>query len=700
MKGVQLDAFPELLLGRAPAPSAAPHAFATSDDVLAQLKTWSELGWLRRLDSAFAAFLCEISPPLAPVVVFAAAMVAHMEGRGHTCVPASALTPFDETSLPGWPAPALSALQELLVRLPHRLDDWLAALRDSAVVYAEGAGAVDRQQPLVLDEQARLYLRRHWRAERSIARQVLRRVESHRRVDPAVACDWLTRLFGAAQGEATGPDWQKLACGIALRSGLSIITGGPGTGKTYTAARLLALLYALHPTGRPPLRVALAAPTGKAAARLKQALDGALEELHPRVGAALPLRELSAAIGPARTLHSLLGARSGTRRFRHDAAHPLPFDVIIVDEASMIHLEMMASLLEASPPDARIVLLGDKDQLASVEAGAVLGDLCRHAQAGRYTEATRAYALAATGEAIPVQFLAAGPPLAQQTVMLRESRRFAGPIGRLALAVNQGAADAALLQLRQPDNEALRWISSATGLSLRSVVRLATAGREGAAGGYRHYIDAMHRRPLGSDSSSHLTWVHGVLTAFERFRVLCAGRAGDWGVAGLNEAIETALVNEGLLPRRDTEWYEGRPVMVTRNDPTAGVFNGDIGVALMPHKPGATLRVHFLEGAQVRSVAVSRLAHVETAFAMTVHKSQGSEFEHTVLVLHHDSAASLLTRELLYTGITRARRALTLVASESQTVVDALARTTQRASGLPHALNDVAPSSREMARIG
>jgi exodeoxyribonuclease V alpha subunit len=623
------------------------------------------------------------------VVALAGALVAHMEGRGHACLPIDGrLLPFEDDGLLGWPAAALAEFRTLLSGLPAKPADWLGELRGSAVVFTEGNGRDDAHQPLVLDGD-RLYLRRHWRCERRIAGHVLDRVARGVAVDEPVVRAWLDRLFGAASPGAAPIDWQKLACGIALRSRLSFITGGPGTGKTYTAARLLALLYATDPAPQ-ALRVSLAAPTGKAAARLKQAIDGALDDLQQRLGEALPLKALAGHIGPARTLHSLLGARPDTRRFRHDAAHPLEADVLIVDEASMIHLEMMASLLEAVRPEARIVFLGDKDQLASVEAGAVLGDLCRHAQAGRYDRATRAYALAVTGEAIPAAFAADdGPPLAQQTVMLRESRRFHGPIGQLALAVNRGDADTAAALLREAPAGALHWLEEPA-LSVDAVVRLAVRGREGAPGGYGDYVDALRRRPPpGGEAAAHQAWVHAVLSAFERFRLLCAVREGAWGVAGMNLAVERALAAEGGLARRGGgEWYEGRPVMVTRNDPAAGVFNGDIGIALAPQAPGAPLRVHFLEGPQVRSVAVSRLADVETAFAMTVHKSQGSEFDHTVLVLQQDTSSSMLTRELLYTGITRARGALTLAVGSRQVFADALARSTRRASGLPQALGD------------
>jgi exodeoxyribonuclease V alpha subunit len=468
--------------------------------------------------------------------------------------------------------------------------------------------------------------------------------------------------------DANTPDWQKLACAVALRGSVAIITGGPGTGKTYTVARLLALLFATAPDAARQ-RVALAAPTGKAAARLKQSIDKALGELADRVGEALPLRELTQRMGAARTLHSLLGARPDTRAFAHNKGNPLDVDVLIVDEASMVHLEMMASLLDALPAGATLVLLGDKDQLASVEAGAVLGDLCHDAQAGHYDHETMDYVRAASGEAIPEAYAGTGGPLAQQTVMLRHSRRFGGPIGRLALAVNRGDVDAAVEVLRE--GGPVRWIEHA---HQHHVIALAVDG-------YRPYLELLKREHLRTGpEEAHEDWVRTVLRRFEAFRILCAVREGEWGVEGLNGAIEQRLENAGLF-RRGGDWYVGRPVMVTRNDYATGVFNGDIGLTLAdPARPGS-LRVYFLEGDKVRSVLATRLRHVETAYAMTVHKSQGSEFAHTVLALPKEGG-TLLARELVYTGITRASEAFTLVTPGAAVLGEAILRRTHRASGL------------------
>ena len=669
-------------------PSTGPIA---AQDTLDTLRAWSEAGWLRRLDSALAAFMAELDPHAAPVVLVATALLAHMEGRGHSCLPLAPLL-VQPSAVLGWPAKALVELDALLSRLPHKLADWNAALLASGVVDGIQGDNSDAQgePPLVLRGSAaapRLYLRRYWGYECAVAQQILARTATPVPVDASKVRPWLDRLFDA---NAAAPDWQKLACALALRGRFSVITGGPGTGKTYTAARLLALLFAVD--AQPErLRIALAAPTGKAAARLKQSIDTALAELRQRVGSDLDLDALTQRMGAARTLHSLLGARPDTRQFRYHAGQPLDIDVLIVDEASMVHLEMMAALLAALPATARVVLLGDKDQLASVEAGAVLGDLCRDAQAGRYSASTAAYALAATGEAIPAPYLQStgtAPPLAQHTVMLRESRRFSGPIGELALAVNQGDAQAAQQRLAQDSGGAL---ASYEGVNPVAAVRLALEGRAGALGGYSAYLDCMHQPPAAGDAPAHTAWVHRVLQAFDQFRLLCAVREGEWGASGLNQAVQAALQRDKRLSVRG-EWYIGRPVMVTRNDPALGVFNGDIGItlpaAVVPDGADASqrLRVYFADGPQLRSVGVGRLAHVETAFAMTVHKSQGSEFEHTVLVLPAH-AGPVLSRELVYTGITRARKAFTLVAAQPGLLATAVQQRTQRASGLQSLLD-------------
>ena len=773
-----------LLPAEAPSPSptqAAALPVATSA-LLTTLRLWADQGWLRRLDSALAALLAELEPDASPTLLVSAALLAQMEGRGHTCLPLAPVVK-DAQALLDWPPAAQAPLQALWLELPGTLALWMDALRASTLVrvviddHKNQPPQSDQGQPLVLAGTAAaplLYLRRYWLQEQQLASALWQRAAQHSAVDEAAARHWLDRLFdpspaggqvvtstpslaapGAAiaiQDAATADtmDWQKMACAVALRADLTVITGGPGTGKTYTAARLLALLFAMAPQAQ-RLRVALAAPTGKAAARLRQSIDSALQELGARLGPVpdqaatgehpgtqspgLNLAAFAQRIGAARTLHALLGARPDTRQFRFNASTPLDVDIVIVDEASMVHLEMMAALVQALPPGAKLILLGDKDQLASVEAGAVLGDLCRDAGAGQYDAATARYAQALTGCRLAPELLAGGsaelgsptpaqddadgpaqqhpdpnrptPPnteansasdldathsqtpkgtasaLAQQTVMLRHSRRFGGQIGKLATAVNAGDAAAALTLLA---NDAAGTLHASPEHKVQAVLRLAVHGRPDAPACYADYLRLVQAGPgaSGGDGQAakeaHSAWATAVLRAFDRFRLVCAVHEGDWGTRSLNLAVQQALTEAGLLKARG-EWFVGRPAMVTRNDSALGVFNGDVGITLPALDPGAALRVYFLDGDTLRSVASSRLPHVETAFAMTVHKSQGSEFLHTALVLP-GADARVLTRELVYTGITRARERFTLLQAQPGALAAAIARPSQRASGL------------------
>ena len=655
----------------------------TPTAMLELLHGWRDAGWLRRLDLAFAEFIHKLDPGAPASLLLASALLAQLEGRGHSGLPLKALM-LEPDALLGWPAESGEDLEAALADCPADASALRAAWSARPVMQVDPSDE-SGSSPLVLCGDL-LYLRRYWRYESRVALQIrsrTRRVHSvgnsPSAVDAVAARNLLDQLFPPQVPPST--DWQKVACALALRGRLTLITGGPGTGKTYTAARLLVLLQALH-SGPQPLRVALAAPTGKAAARLRQSIDIALHDLRQQLGTSLPLDEWAAQLAPARTLHSLLGGRPGTRRFRHDAANPLEVDVLFVDESSMVHLEMMASLLEAMPVGARVVLLGDKDQLASVEAGAVMGDLC---EGGDPMEATRAptgyrpdnaqWVHDVAGQSLSDAVLGDGADLAQQTVVLRESRRFAVPIGQLALAVNRGDGVAAIDLLRScPDGDVT--LIEARDASVIPPVTI--GGRPGAPGGYRAYLETLGQRPV--DAAGFDGWAKAVLRKFDGFRVLCAVREGPWGVAGLNEAIERALAEQGLLQRR-AEWYEGRPVMVTRNDASLGVFNGDIGIVLRSPAAEGSLRCYFLDGEELRSVSVGRLADVVTAFAMTVHKSQGSEFDHVLLVFP-DEDVPVLTRELVYTGITRARRAFTLVTRHAGSLVAAASRQTRRVSGL------------------
>lgn len=623
---------------------------------------------LRALDLAFADFLAEREPGMPPRLYGLAALVSHQLGEGHLCLDLRRLP--DLAAAQAWPA----ALRDLLGAAGDHDATSLPPSRLLACASGEPA-----QAPLVLDGP-RLYLRRCWVNECAVARGVLARA-AHSTMPAAPVRAELDRLFPAATTTPAGePDWQRVACALATRSDFAVITGGPGTGKTTTVVRVLALLQTLHLRDHAePLRIGLAAPTGKAAARLGTSITSQVARLDVAdpVRAAIPTR--------VATLHRLLGARPDTRRFRHDHTNPLPLDVLVVDEASMVDLDLMAAVLDALPATTRLILLGDKDQLSSVEAGAVLGDLCHGAGDNRYDAETVTWLQAATGTVLPA---AATPRIQQCIAALRVSHRFAADsgIGQLAQAVNGNQPDAAqaLLAGHRAD---LSWLPAA------DLAALATDIIEGAPSpdgtrqpALRDGIDWLRaNRPAPDAAPAALAdWAQGALAAFNRFQLLCGLRRGPFGVEGINPLLADALRERGLIEPGEN-WYEGRPVMLTRNDYRTGLMNGDVGLCLRipaPERPGGQrLVVAFTrDDGGVRFLSPSRLTEVETAYALTVHKAQGSEFDHAMLLLP-PAMSDVLTSELLYTAITRARHHVTLAGSAA-VITHAIQARTQRHSGL------------------
>ena len=646
--------------------------------VLTHIDQWLACGWLSHLNSAFARFLLDQDPQASAIVLWAGALVSHQLDRGEVYLDLEKLChePGLTLAIPDdddWMLDQNMASSALSVLNNYRLNDWTAALEQSPLV-TTGAG----NTPLVLQDK-RLYLRRYWQYQQTLDTRIQQRLQPTQNDLPLALLDQLALLFKESPLEQ--PDWQKIACVLALRAPFTIITGGPGTGKTTTLTKLLALLILLtQQESKPPknLTILLAAPTGKAAARVSESIANALDKLNidDHIKQAIPKK--------ASTLHRLLGSRHNSRCFIHNRHHPIVADIVIVDEASMVDLEMMASLLDALPDTTQLILLGDKDQLASVEAGAVMGDLCHGADDAAYDAATRSWISRFTHEQLsPAE--QDGSAINQQTIMLRYSHRFGtdSGIGQLAKAVNAGDAMLAQKILNNSDDypdltpeprsdylklRAKPHTDTANNLLKKLVItnRSVTAkGQPKPRQGYGYYLAIIQqRRPADpADNKQYDDWAKQVLTAFDTFQILCALRKGTWGIEGLNQRIET-----WLFPKQQPSlWYEGRPVMITRNDYNLGLMNGDIGIALKD--ASGKLRVAFpnddpLSTIKTRWVSPLRLPDVITAFAITVHKSQGSEFSHVVLVLP-ENRSPVITRELIYTGITRAKENFTLLESRA-----------------------------------
>ncbi len=550
-------------------------------------------------------------------VLLAAALAASAPRLGHVCVDLARISGTASTD------DGEAAAAELAWPDPDR---WLAAVRASPLV---GEGC-----PLRL-EGTLCYLDRLHAEESRVASALLERARQLPGVvDEALLAERLASLFPDDADEL-----QRHAAATAVRRGLAVIAGGPGTGKTTTVARLLGLLdqQVRAETGRPPL-VALAAPTGKAAARLHEAV---LEEL----GRLAPGVEDVAERWAASTIHRLLGTLpDSSTRFRHDETHPLVHDVVVVDEASMLSLSLMDRLLAAVRPEARLVLLGDPQQLASVEAGVVLGDVVG-----------------------PAEDPGSGSPVASSVVVLRRNHRFGGAIAELASAVRAGDAGRAIGVLHRGE-EGLSWIpETATDESSEALAPLRAAAVEAWT------------RVAGLAAKGD---VAGSLGSLGAFRVLCAHRRGPVGAAGWTERIERWLVEEGVGEDRRGGHYAGQPLLVTANDYDLRLFNGDTGVVVAEAR--GRLAAAFDRGADVACLSPSRLSHVETCYAMTIHKAQGSQYDSVAVVLP-GRGSHILTRELLYTGITRARSKVTVVGDEDS-VVAAVERPVARASGLARRL--------------
>ena len=601
-------------------------------DQVAVLAPFVEAGVFGSFEVQLATAMVRLQPDVDDRVVLALAVAARAPRFGHVCADLSRLdeqiVEADESALVGtlpWPPSAR----------------WVRALEQSPLVQDPGALALGRVRPLVWDGD-RLYLERYWYDERAVAADLTHRA----RAGPPEVGDGYTDaleavlddLFDPAGGGE--PDLQRTAVRRAMTSGVSIIAGGPGTGKTHTVARLLAAGHRLAAERGRKLDVALAAPTGKAAQRMRDAVRAEVPGLVGRSAVSEGVaRTLSST--DATTIHRLLGWVPGPR-FTHDRHNPLPCQLVIIDETSMVSLPLMARLLDGLRPEARLVLVGDPYQLASIEAGTVLGDLV-----GPGGESSAADAPESS-------------PLAGRVTVLRRMHRFGADsaIAALAETIRRGDADAVvdILGAGHPD---LRWVVDSDGPGVDQVRgQLVEAGVAMAVSALDGDVDAS-------------------LAAAGRIKLLAATRHGPLGMYDWDDRIEADVGAAIPQLRRARRWFVGRPIIVTGNDRINRVANGDVGVVI---KTDDGMEVALLSEGGVRMVAPSRLDRVESWWAMTIHKSQGSEFPHAVVSLP-SAGSPILTRELLYTAVTRAKDQLTVIGSESS-IRSAVDRPVARASGL------------------
>jgi len=600
-------------------------------------------GILSALDIHFASFTSRLDDKNISGLSLAAALVSSYTLQGLVCL--------DLSSVEG--KELLKGENEIDPVVCPELNNWCKQLRKTGVV-----GNPGEYKPLILDDHSRLYLFRYWEYQEKLADSIRRRVsDTTVKSDICLLKEELTRLFPLEQGKEI--NWQRVAAFTALIKKFCVISGGPGTGKTSIVTTILGLLLKQAEPER--LRIALIAPTGKAAAKLQEAIRSMKMKL------SCPDSIKQAIPEEASTIHRLLGTIPNSPYFSHNAKNTLPVDVVVVDEASMVDIALMSKLIQALPLQARIILLGDKDQLASVEAGAVLGDICDTGTEHSFSQGFCKDCKEVTGYTIHTQQnMAPESGIRDCIIQLEKNYRFGSDsgIGAVSYAVNTGDGDRAIKLMKSGVYGDITWKNLPQPKDLTQVIK-ATIMQ-----GYGDYLRA-------SDPFK-------VFQVFERFRILCAIREGPFGVAALNILVEQILREERLI-NPDRRWYPGRPVLITRNDYNLRLFNGDMGIVLPDSSENGTLRVFFLAtNGTFKKFHPFRLPEHETVYAMTVHKSQGSEFD-KVLLLLPDRESPVLTRELIYTSITRAKENVEIWGNE-HVFRTAVSRYIERTSGLRDAL--------------
>jgi len=573
---------------------------------------------LSHLNYHFSQFICRIAETDNNVLAIASALVSYWTERGHICINLA-----DFADKPLHECLDLPDPKHNDAPLFPSLEPWVETLRNSGVV-----GEPGERKPLILDSKNRLYLYRYYQYETTLLKHLIDRSRSEiSSLYLSGLSQFMDKMFANDEKQYS----QRRAVEIAINKKLCIVTGGPGTGKTTVAAKMIAAL--IHVAESTPL-IHLTAPTGKAAQRLQESLNDVKQSLN------CPKEILDVMPGEAMTIHRLLQPKYRSPYFKHHPDNPLPSDVVVVDEASMIDLALMSKLITALRDEARLILLGDKDQLASVDPGAVLGDICRQSEKSS---------------------------LKSCMVHLTQNYRFAESSGiyMAAQAVNSGDSNRTLNIL---DN-----YSSYTDIAWKDHQQIAKIKNELA-----------EKISLQSKYLHYQSTPQKALMMLNTFRILCAVRKGPFGVERLNRYITELLASKGLIqPNR--RWYHGRPIMITKNDHEVGLYNGDIGLILKDREDQNHLKAFFVgPDNQLKKYLPARLPEHETVFAMTVHKSQGSEFDNVLLVLP-EKLSRVMTRELVYTGITRTRKFIEIWGAKNS-LVDAINHRISRQSGLADAL--------------
>ncbi|CAM3664669.1 MULTISPECIES: exodeoxyribonuclease V subunit alpha [Pseudoalteromonas] len=535
---------------------------------------------------------------------------------------------------------------------------------EQAVTCLQSHASVGADKPLLLFDN-RLYFSRLAGYEHTLAQRLLQMSQQTVKIDNQALTQLLAHYFPDQQTDSI--DWQKVACAMAATKGFSVITGGPGTGKTTAVTKLLAILQSLYQHA--PLSIKLVAPTGKAAARLSESILGAKDKL-----TSIPEHIKTLIPQSAQTIHRLLGVKPFTNKFRHSTANPLHVDLLIIDEASMVDLSLMAKLIEALPAHARLILLGDKDQLASVDTGSVMSDLCQglalgqtpHYSVERCAELNQ---LCFNGEA-KLQNNPSDFKLADCIAFLQHSYRFDAKsgIGQLAQAVNTNNSGKLNYVEQEVNNGVFKDVIFDYDLVSQPLDKLV----QSAANKYAEYLQLIAQHAPSA----------AVHKAFASYQLLAAVREGDYGVNNLNHRIEKQLAQQGLIAlNADQRHYVGMPIMVAQNDYQLKLFNGDIGILMLDEN--AQLKAVFIdEQGNERAFSPARLPAHDKVYVMTIHKSQGSEFNYTAMVLPPANQATTgINRQLVYTGITRAKNTFELVA-DKKVLLAAMSKSVSRASGL------------------